>query len=198
MRPDTLHRQSHESSPRPLVVLADLERDTLFGLTPEAQARQWAVIANCRAALNHARAAGLSIALLRRALERDDSGTPHGSTLRQVWISGLEPQRRDLVFARTAPSCYSNPYFAEIVEANGGRFVIAGLLSFDDWTATARDAAGHGHAVSLLSDAALVSRTAIRIPRPARPIVRFPVVQVLTTKAWMSRVARLEAETHGQ
>jgi nicotinamidase-related amidase len=125
-------------------------------------------LANCAAAIRHARNLALPIAFTRSAdapgsIERPDQS---------AWISGFEPKRSDMVFERPQPSCYANQLFADVVSRIGS-FTIAGLAE-DACLATAIDAAHRGHHVTFLSDASVSRR---RRDTDAKD------VHILTTKA---------------
>jgi nicotinamidase-related amidase len=125
-------------------------------------------LANCAAAIRHARNLGLPIAFTRRA---DGPGSIE-RPVQCAWISGFEPKRSDMVFERAQPSCYANQLFEDVV-SRAGSFTIAGLAE-EVCLATAIDASHRGHHVTFLSDAS-VSRG--RRDTDARD------VHILTTKA---------------
>jgi len=125
-------------------------------------------LANCAAAIRHARNLRLPIAFTRQT---DGPGSIE-RPVQSAWISGFEPKRSDMVFERQQPSCYTNQLFENVVSQIGS-FTIAGLAE-EACLATAIDASHRGHHVTFLRDAS-VSRG--RRDSDAKD------VHILTTKA---------------
>ncbi|MEX0589994.1 MAG: isochorismatase family protein [Xanthobacteraceae bacterium] len=160
-------------------------------------------IANCRAALAHARTAGFPVAFVRWV-----SGSPFSSaTSRSAWIEGFEPKRMDMVFDRNRPSCYASSAFAEVMRNNTGDLVLAGFAGEAACLATALDAFHRGHEFTFLADASM-SHALDEIP--AREVHRTVTKiigsygDVVKTRTWIaassygrSRGKRNESE-HGR
>ena len=169
---------------RALLVLADLDRETLASLPPGAERARWSVAGNCRSVLHGMRSLNAAVAFTRRRL-RDPRDVPCRMS---AWITGFEPARLDPVFERDEGSCYANPFFREVIDANDGVFALAGYLSHADRRATIEDAARCGHKVRLLVDASL----------PFAP-ERLPasVVEMPTAERWLAWVSSVEQSEDG-
>jgi nicotinamidase-related amidase len=107
-------------------------------------------LANCRAALDHARSRGFPVAFLRQ-VSRSAYFNP--ATVFSGWIKGFEPTGADMVFERENPSCYSNTLFAQFMESCGGHFALAGFAGETACLSTAIDAFHRKHRFSYLQDA---------------------------------------------
>jgi nicotinamidase-related amidase len=103
------------------------------------------VLANCRAALLHARRMGMAVAFVR-----DGVNPRTGSNF--DWIKGFEPERSDMIFERRARSCYANPYFEEIARTSG-ELVLAGFPGPGGCLSIAADAVRAGTRITFLEDA---------------------------------------------
>ncbi len=175
-----------EGSRARTVVLLDVQRDCADIDAPEVAA----AIGNCRSLLRHARAAGLQVAFTRWI----GRGAFFGSDAPfSGWLDGFEPTRKDLVFDRGQPSCYSNPLFAEIITQAGGHFVVAGITGETACLATAVDAFHRGHRMTFLSDAS-ASRELGEIGRGEVHRVVTGVIdlfgEITTTNRWIAANAR--------
>jgi len=147
----------------PTLVLIDLHHE-LSGLAElGAAAAMTAAIANCRAALKHARASGIPVAFTRQVASPKNMlsspSYPH-------WIEGFEPNRWDMVFDRQRPSCYASAEFREMVDDIGGNYVMAGQFGELSCLSTAIDAHHRDHHPTFLADA-LVSRAYEGVPADA-------------------------------
>jgi nicotinamidase-related amidase len=149
-----------------LLVMVDLQENIEFAKNHAPDLTR--SLANCAAAIRHARNLRLPIAFTRQADGRGSIERP----VQSVWISGFEPKRSDMVFERPQPSCYTNQLFEDVVSRIGS-FTIAGLAE-EACLATAIDASHRGHHVTFLSDAS-VSR--------GRRDSNAKDVHILTTKA---------------
>ena len=173
-----------ETSLARTLVLLDVQRDC-----PAAPGLS-AALDNCRTALRHARAAGLQIAFTRwigRAAFFGTAAPPAG------WLDGLAPTRNDLVFDRNAPSCYSNPLFAEVIGQGGGHFILAGISGETAGLATSVDAFHRDHRLTYLSDASasqgLGEFGSGAVHRVVTQVIgRFG--ETMTTRAWITATAR--------
>ena len=134
----------------PTLVLIDLHHDASGDAEPEAAALLSEGLANCRAALRHARACGIPVAFTRQV-------APLASMLASPayprWIEGIEPNRWDMVFDRQRPSCYASAEFREVADEIGGNYVIAGRFGELSCLSTAIDAFHRDHRPTVLSDA---------------------------------------------
>jgi nicotinamidase-related amidase len=145
------------------LVLVDMHQD--FGACAEdADSPDWSrAVANCRAALRHARALGFPVAFTRRIVTPNALwATPEYPR----WIDGFEPRRSDMIFDRQLPSCYANNEFAQMVDRIGGVYVIAGLFAEGACLSTAIDAFHRDHRITFLADAS-ASRARQDVPAEA-------------------------------
>jgi nicotinamidase-related amidase len=134
----------------PTLVLLDLQQEYLA--SPRVYALQDAedAIANCRAALDHARAMGFPIVFARW---RARSPLFNPATRFAKWIEGFEPYGTELVFERDRPSLYASSAFTEVMNHGDGSFVLAGVAGESACLSTAIDAFHRGHSVTFLNDA---------------------------------------------
>jgi nicotinamidase-related amidase len=182
-----LHAYIETALARTLVLL-DVQRDCV---AEPASPELALAIGNCRLALHHARAAGFQVAFTRwigRARFFGDE-TPFSG-----WLDGFEPTRKDQVFDRGQPSCYSNPLFEEVITQAGGHFILAGITGETAGLATAVDAFHRGHQLTFLSDASasqqLGELAAVEVHRVVTKVIgRFG--EVATTRTWIAATSRL-------
>jgi nicotinamidase-related amidase len=138
-----------------LLVMVDLQEDAYVRAAAGCADDLERSLESCRAAIQHARNAGMPIAFTRRAQDLDIAGLDLVDRKAQSpWIMGLEPKRADMVFERRQPSCYANPLFEDVVSRIGS-FAIGGLAAEEVCLATAIDASHRGHRVTFLTDAAV-------------------------------------------
>ena len=172
----------------PTLVLIDLQREYvgsgIFAGPVVAQA-----ISNCRAALGHARALGLPIALVRwSGGGLQSSRRARGSR----WIDGFEPTRSDMVFERNRPSCFASAAFVEVMANARGNLVLAGFTAEGACLATAVEAFSRGHRVTFLCDAsasrALDDISASDVHRTVSKIIG-SFGETLDTKAWIASMS---------
>jgi isochorismate hydrolase len=149
--------------PLPTLLLIDLHHDASGAAEPEAPAFLPEALANCRAALRHARACGIPVAFTRQVAAAQTKLT---SPAYPRWIEGIEPNRWDMVFDRQRPSCYASPEFREVAEEIGGNYVIAGRFGEISCLSTAVDAFHRDHHPTVLADA-LTCRTHDDVSAPA-------------------------------
>ena len=137
----------------PTLVFVDMHHD----IANEEMDRAFAdegTIANCRAALRHARGCGMPVAFTRQVVSpRNMLASPAYPR----WIEGFEPNRRDMVFDRQRPSCYASGEFRKLADDIAGHYVVAGGFGELSCLSTAVDAFHRGHRPVFLMDA-LMSR----------------------------------------
>jgi nicotinamidase-related amidase len=127
------------------LVLVDMRKINLpNGLTRK---KAYTVVQNCRAALCVARQLGLPVAHVRNALGSEQTGNES--------ICGFEPQASEAVLERRGPSCYSSPYFADVIRQTSGVTFIAGFFGDGGALATIADAVQTLDHMTLLWDASL-------------------------------------------
>ncbi|MBO4226982.1 MULTISPECIES: cysteine hydrolase family protein [Bradyrhizobium] len=177
-----------------LLVMVDLQEEAYFRGAAGCADDIERSLESCRAAIQHARNAGMPIAFTRRAEGLDLVDRKAQSP----WIMGLEPKRADMVFERRQPSCYANPLFEDVVSRIGS-FAIGGLAAEEVCLATAIDASHRGHRVTFLTDAA-----ASRQRRDADPgsvhLVATKAIElfadVATTAHWLVATAQRPLRGH--
>jgi nicotinamidase-related amidase len=143
-------RAMADPSLAPCLVLIDLQQEYVSGARLMTLPSARAALANCRAALNHARSMGFPVAFLKQ-VSRSAYFNP--ATGFGKWIDGFEPTGSDMVFERDRPSCYANELFAQLMEDSGGHFVFAGFAGETACLSTAIDAFHRDHSFSYLRDA---------------------------------------------
>ncbi len=127
------------------LVLVDLQQEYIASPRVLALEETKGALANCRAALAHARAMGLPVAFARWI---DRTPLFNKATRFSRWIEGFEPHGVDMIFERNRPSCYASADFAEVMSGGGGSFVLAGFAGEAACLATAIDAFHRGHTVT--------------------------------------------------
>ena len=137
---------------RPTLVLIDMHDCPGTGQPGGASVLNEA-IANCRIALKHARACGMSVAFTRQAAPPPNM---LASSNYPRWIQGFEPNRWDMVFDRPRPSCYASAEFREMADEIGGNYAIAGQFGELSCLSTAVDAFHRHHRPNILLDAIAV------------------------------------------
>jgi len=174
----------------PTLVLVDLQQEyiaapRLLALPDAAQA-----LANCRAALAHARAKGFPVAFVRW-LGRSALFNP--ATRFSRWIEGFDPTGADMVFERDQPSCYASASFGEVMSEGGGNFVLAGFAGESACLATSIDAFHRGHRVTYLADASashqLDDISAPEVHRVVSKVVGL-YSEVVGTRFWVAATSR--------
>jgi len=143
-------RALSDSSVAPCLVLVDMQQEYVAGSRLMALPDVDAALANCRAALDHARSRGFPVAFLRQ-FSRSAYFNP--VTAFSGWITGFEPTGADMVFDRECPSCYSSKLFAQFMDGCGGHFALAGFAGETACLSTAIDAFHRKHRFSYLVDA---------------------------------------------
>ena len=96
------------SSNVPTVVFVDMQQEYVAAPRLLAIPDIDPALANCRRVLDHSRKIGLPIAFVRLM---DDSAYFNRATPFVRWI-GFKPQRNEMIFERSSPSCYSSELFA--------------------------------------------------------------------------------------
>jgi nicotinamidase-related amidase len=138
------------SSDIPTVVFVDMQQEYIA--TPRLLAIPGIepALANCRRVLDHSRKMGLPIAFTRLL---DDSAFFNRATPFVQWIEGFEPQRNEMIFERSSPSCFSSELFASLMNQNRGGIVLAGFAGESACLSTLVDAYHRGHSIAYLADA---------------------------------------------
>ncbi|HMK79903.1 MAG TPA: isochorismatase family protein [Xanthobacteraceae bacterium] len=172
------------------LVLVDLQQEYIASPRVLALENAKGALANCRAALAHARAMGLPVAFVRWI---DRSALFNKATRFSRWIEGFEPHGVDMVFERNRPSCYASADFAEVMGAGGGSFVLAGFAGEAACLATAIDGFHRGHRITFLADAsashALDDVAAADVHRVVANLAAL-YGEVTTTGNWIARSTR--------
>jgi nicotinamidase-related amidase len=145
-------------------------------------------LANCRAALGHARSNGFPVAFLRQFSR---SAYFNRATSFSGWIEGFEPTGSDMVFDRENPSCYSSAPFAQFMDGCGGHFALAGFAGETACLSTAIDAFHRRHRFSYLADASASHRlgelSAADVQKAVAGIVGV-YGEIVTTSSWISEI----------
>ena len=172
------------------LVLVDLQQEYIASPRVLALEETKSALANCRAALAHARAMGLPVAFARWI---DRTPLFNKATRFSRWIEGFEPHGVDMIFERNRPSCYASADFAEVMSAGGGSFVLAGFAGEAACLATAIDAFHRGHTVTYLADAsashALDDVSEKDVHRVVSGVAGL-YGEVITTRGWIARTSR--------
>lgn len=138
------------SSSVPIVVFVDVQKEY------QAKPRMLAIpeideaLENCRRVLEHCRSIGLPIAFVRFL---DDSAFFNRATAFARWIDGFEPQRNEMIFERSSPSCYACEPFTSLINQCRGGFVLAGFAGESACLSTLIDAYHRNHKAVFLHDA---------------------------------------------
>jgi nicotinamidase-related amidase len=179
-------RALQDSSVAPCLVLVDMQQEYVAGSRLMSLPHAAAALANCGAALEHARSRGFPVAFIRQLSRRSAYFNP--ATVFSGWISGFEPTGADMVFERESPSCYSSVPFAQLMEGCGGHFTLAGFAGETACLATAIDAFHRRHRFSYLTDAsashALGELSAAEVQKAVTCIVGV-YGDIVTTSDWM-------------
>jgi nicotinamidase-related amidase len=174
----------------PTLVLVDLQREYIASPRVLAVPDAKGALANCRAALAHARAMGFPVAFVRWI---NRSSLFNAATPFARWIEGFEPHGVDMIFERNKPSCYASADFAEVMSAGGGNFVLAGFAGEAACLATAIEAFHRGHEVTFLADASashpLDDIAATDVHRVVSNVVGL-YGSVTATKSWIADTSR--------
>jgi nicotinamidase-related amidase len=172
------------------LVLVDLQQEYIASPRVLALEETKGALANCRAALAHARAMGLPVAFARWI---DRTPLFNKATRFSRWIEGFEPHGVDMIFERNRPSCYASADFAEVMSSGGGRFVLAGFAGEAACLATAIDGYHRGHSITYLADAsashALNDIAASDVHRVIANVAGL-YGEVTTTGSWIKRTSR--------
>jgi len=172
------------------LVLVDLQQEYIASPRVLALEETKSALANCRAALAHARAMGLPVAFVRWI---DRTPIFNKASRFSRWIEGFEPHGVDMIFERNRPSCYASADFAEVIGGGGGSFVLAGFAGEAACLATAIDGFHRGHDITFLADGsashALDDIAAKDVHRVVSTVAGL-YGEVLTTKSWIARTSR--------
>ncbi|HEY8333167.1 MAG TPA: isochorismatase family protein [Tardiphaga sp.] len=134
----------------PTVVLVDMQQEYLAAPRMLAIPDIDLALANCQRVLLHCRRVGLPVAFMRSLGESAffNRASPFGR-----WIDGFEPQRNEMIFERSSPSCYSSESFTAMMSQSPGGFVLAGFAGESACLSTLVDAYHRRHKVTFLHDA---------------------------------------------
>lgn len=172
------------------LVLVDLQQEYVASPRVLALENTKTALANCRAALAHARATGMPVAFVRWI---DRTPLFNKATRFSRWIEGFEPHGVDMIFERNRPSCYASADFAEVMGDGGGNFVLAGFAGEAACLSTAIDAYHRGHKITYLADAsashALDDVSAKDVHRVVSNVAAL-YGEVMTTRGWIARTSR--------
>lgn len=172
------------------LVLVDLQQEYVSAPRALALEETKGALANCRAALAHARTMGMPVAFVRWI---DRTPLFNKASRFSRWIDGFQPHGVDMIFERNKPSCYASADFAEVMGEGGGNYVLAGFAGEAACLATAIDGFHRGHTVTYLADAssshALHDASANDVHRVVSGVAGL-YGEVLTTKGWIARTSR--------
>jgi nicotinamidase-related amidase len=174
----------------PTLVLVDLQQEYVTAPRLLALRDAGEALANCRAALAHARARGFPVAFVRW-LGRSALFNP--ATRFSRWIEGFEPTGADMVFERDQPSCYASSSFGEVISAGGGNFVLAGFAGESACLSTVIEGFHRGHRVTYLADAsASHPLDELAAPEVHRAISKILGIygEVVGTRVWVAATSR--------
>ena len=134
----------------PIVAFVDMQQEYLAKQRLLATSGIDRALGNCRRVLDHSRRVGLPVAFIRMV---NESAFFNRATPFVRWIEGFEPYRNEMVFERSAPSCYSSKSFAALVNQSPGGIVLVGFAGESAWLSTLIDAFHRSHEVTYLWDA---------------------------------------------
>ena len=178
------------AKPPPTLVLVDLQQEYLASPRALALPDPTDAVANCRAALSHAREIGCPVAFTRFV-----SNTPffNRQTRFSRWIEGFEPCGTDLIFERDQPSCYASKHFSDIVTDGGGHFILAGLAGETACLSTAVEAFHRRHSFTYLADASACHALRHTSAEGVHDVVSQLIGlwgDVTTTQSWIQSTSR--------
>ncbi len=179
-------RALSDASVAPCLLLVDMQQEYVTGSRLMALPDANTALANCRAALDHARSKGFPVAFLRQ-FSRSAYFNP--ATSFSGWIKGFEPTGADMVFDRENPSCYSSAPFAQFMDGCGGHFALAGFAGETACLSTAIDAFHRKHRFSYLADASASHGLGELSPADVQKAVAGIVGvygEIVTTSSWIS------------
>ena len=166
----------------PTLVLVDMHYDAFDEDEATAHAGE---LANCRAALRHARICGMPVAFTRQVVS---ARSMLASPAYPRWIEGFEPHRRDMVFDRQRPSCYASAEFRKLADDSNGQYAVVGRFGETSCLSTAVDAFHRGHRPWFLTDALMHrahEHVAAAEMRRATACVLPLYAEITTTQAWL-------------
>jgi isochorismate hydrolase len=173
----------------PTLVLVDMHHDASHGEMRRAPFFSEA-LANCRAALRHARACGIPVAFTRQVAAPVNLVT---SPAYPRWIEGFEPSRWDRVFDRQRPSCYASPEFSEAADELCGNYVMAGRFAELSCLSTAVEAFHRDHHPIVLGDALMCAPQGhVPVPDMQQAITSIlsHYAETAATQTWIRTTAR--------
>jgi nicotinamidase-related amidase len=172
------------------LVLVDLQQEYIASPRALALENAKGALANCRAAVEHARALGMPVAFVRWI---DRSPLFNKATRFSRFIDGFEPHGVDMIFERNRPSCYASADFAEVMGDGGGNFVLAGFAGEAACLSTAIDAFHRGHKITYLADASASHALDDIVANDVHRVVATVAAlygEVTTTRSWIARTSR--------
>jgi isochorismate hydrolase len=173
----------------PTLVLIDMHHDLSREQMQSAPFFSEA-LANCRAALRHARACGIPVAFTRQVPAPVNMVA---SPAYPRWIEGFEPNRWDMVFDRQRPSCYASAEFTEAADELCGNYVMAGRFAELSCLATAVEALHRDHYPMVLSDALMCLPQGdfpIASMQQAMTSILSHYAETTVTQAWIRATSR--------
>ncbi|HXI99617.1 MAG TPA: isochorismatase family protein [Micropepsaceae bacterium] len=174
----------------PTLLLIDLHHNAGGSGEPDEVIFLPDALANCRAALCHARACGIPVAFTRQVVP---PASMLASPVYPRWFEGLEPKRWDMVFDRQRPSCYASAEFRDVADEIGGNYVIAGRFGELSCLSTAIDAFHRDHRPTVLADA-LICQAHGDLPNAAMlravTCILSHYADTLSTQPWIRATSR--------
>jgi len=174
----------------PTLVLVDLHDDRFSGAKLDLYRQDYLdALEKCRAALAYARNNDFPVAFVRHTSPPASFMANHAYP---SWIRDIRPQRSDMIFERSMPSCFGSTEFAQMAR-HSRALVLAGLFGETSCLSTLVEGYGRGHHFTYLSDAS-VSRghgniSADEMHRGVVGIASF-YGEISSTSAWIERTSR--------
>jgi nicotinamidase-related amidase len=191
-----------DPSRAPTLVLIDMQQEYVASERLLSLAQAEGALANCRAALSHARTLGLPVAFFRWT---GRSPFFNGATRFSRWIEDFQPTGSDMVFERSRPSCFASESFCDVMSHGGGNLVLAGFAGESACLSTAIEAFHRGHRFTFLSDASASHPLESAGGGEVHDIVSKVIGlygDVMPTRSWIAatsrRIKRAEHESVGR
>jgi nicotinamidase-related amidase len=143
-----------------ILLLLDLQHEHLHGPVLHRVSDADRVLHACRRLLESARQNGVRIAHARRVVSMGGRDRSPGV----AWIEGCRPLANEMVCEHVAPSCYSNPVFASLLDhVYQPQLFVAGFGLNETGLATIIDGFSRNHALSLVRDASACHGVGARV-----------------------------------
>ena len=143
-----------------ILLLLDLQHGHLQGSLLHRVSDADRVLNACRRLLASARQNGVRIAHARRVASMGGRDRSPGV----AWIEGCRPLANEMVCEHVAPSCYSNPVFASLLDhVYQPELFVAGFGLNETGLATIIDGYSRNHALSLVRDASACHGVGARV-----------------------------------